>query len=113
MATLTIQHYERQRVTISSVTISSQVLHLALAAGAVMLVWASPAVAQENVCAAQDLRQACSFQCCGRRSCPPSCEVECVKLCVDACSSQTRSMDYNARKHDLQVRCGNHATRDR
>jgi hypothetical protein len=30
-----------------------------------------------------------------------------VKLCVDACSSQTRSLTYNSRKRELQVRCGN------
>ena len=68
-----------------------------------MLAWASAGAAQDNVCAAADQRQACSFQCCGRRSCPPSCEVDCVKRCVDACSSQTRSLDYGARKRELQT----------
>jgi len=69
------------------------------------------AMAQENACAAPDPRQACSYQCCGRRSCPPSCEVDCVKLCVDACGSQTRSLAYDSRKRDLQLRCGNKGAR--
>jgi hypothetical protein len=30
-----------------------------------------------------------------------------VKLCVDACSSQTRSLTYSTRKRELQLRCGN------
>ena len=76
-----------------------------------LLVDATCAVAQENACAAHDPRQACSYQCCGRRSCPPSCEVDCVKLCVDACGSQTRSLAYDSRKRDLQLRCGNKGAR--
>jgi hypothetical protein len=92
-------------------SICNKGLQSALLAGAVILGWASSGAAQENACAAQDVRQACSFQCCGRRSCPPSCEVDCVKLCVDASSSQTRSMAYGARKRDLQLRCGNRSAR--
>ena len=88
-------------------SICSKLLQVAVVAGAAMLACSSAGVAQENACAAQDQRQACSFQCCGRRSCPPSCEVDCVKLCVDACSSQTRSLAYNSRKRELQLRCGN------
>jgi hypothetical protein len=34
-----------------------------------------------------------------------------VKLCVDACGSQTRSLAYNSRKRDLQLRCGNKSAR--
>jgi len=76
-----------------------------------LLVGATCAMAQENACATPDPRQACSYQCCGRRSCPPSCEVDCVKLCVEACSSQTRSLAYDNRKRDLQLRCGNKGAR--
>jgi len=92
-------------------SISSKLLQVAVVAGVAMVAWTSAGVAQENACAAQDPRQACSFQCCGRRSCPPSCEVDCVKLCVDACSSQTRSLAYNSRKRELQIRCGNRSAR--
>ena len=90
--------------------IGLKLLWIVPVAGTAMLAWASAAAAQENACAAQDRRQAC-FQCCGRRSCPPSCEVDCVKLCVDACSSQTRSLAYDNRKRDLQIRCGNKSAR--
>jgi hypothetical protein len=76
-----------------------------------LLLGATCAMAQENACAASDPRQACSYQCCGRRSCPPSCEVDCVKVCVDACGSQTRSLAYDSRKRDLQLRCGNKGAR--
>jgi hypothetical protein len=34
-----------------------------------------------------------------------------VKLCVDACGSQTRSLAYDSRKRDLQLRCGNKGAR--
>jgi hypothetical protein len=92
-------------------SICAKLMRVAMVAGAGMLAWASVGAAQENACTAQDQRQACSFQCCGRRACPPSCEVDCVKLCVDACSSQTRSLAYNSRKRELQVRCGNRSAR--
>ena len=77
-------------------SIGAKLLGIGAIAGAAMLVSGSVTVAQD-ACAAQDRRQACSFQCCGRRSCPPSCEVDCVKACVDACSSPTRSLAYNSR----------------
>ena len=92
-------------------SIWSKLLQVAIVVGAAILAYSSAGMAQENACAAQDQRQACSFQCCGRRACPPSCEVDCVKLCVDACSSQTRSLAYNNRKRELQIRCGNRSAR--
>jgi len=92
-------------------TVRATVLAAVLANVLALLVAASSAMAQENACAAPDPRQACSYQCCGRRSCPPSCEVDCVKLCVDACGSQTRSLAYDSRKRDLQLRCGNKGAR--
>jgi hypothetical protein len=91
-------------------SICSKFMMMAMVCVGAMLAWASAGTAQENVCAAQDQRQACSFQCCGRRSCPPSCEVDCVKRCVDACNPAnptTRSLEYGARKRELQLRCGN------
>lgn len=90
-------------------------LRAALVAGIAALASMAAAHAQGqapvDVCAAPDKRQACSYQCCGRRSCPPSCEVDCVKVCVDACSSPARMQAYTARKRDLQVRCGNRSIR--
>ncbi len=99
---------DRDRVFARLVT---TVLATVLANVLAVLVVATCAIAQENACAASDPRQACSYQCCGRRSCPPSCEVDCVKLCVDACGSQTRSLAYDNRKRDLQLRCGNKGAR--
>jgi hypothetical protein len=92
-------------------SIASKLLSIAVVAGAAMLTSASLGEAQDNVCAAQDKRQACSVQCCGRRSCPPSCEVDCVKLCVDACAAPDRAQAYGARKRELQIRCGNKSAR--
>ena len=91
--------------------VSVEPMRAVLIAAGTLLAFSMPAAAQENVCAAEDVRQACSQQCCGRRSCPPSCEVDCVKLCVDSCGSQTRSLTYNTRKRDLQLRCGNRGAR--
>jgi hypothetical protein len=76
-----------------------------------MLLSSSPGIAQGDACAAQDKRQACSMQCCGRRSCPPSCEIDCVKACVDACSSVERTRAHHARLRELQIRCGNKAVK--
>jgi len=91
---------------------SSRVLRIALVAGAALFLPAPYIQAQENVCAAQDKRQACSFQCCGRRSCPPSCEVDCVKACVDACAAPgAQSQVFAGRLRELQIRCGNRSVR--
>ena len=76
-----------------------------------LLMTASPGKAQENACTAKDTRQACSVQCCGRWSCPPSCEVDCVKACVDACSAPDRGASFGERKRSLQLRCGNRSIR--
>ena len=91
--------------------IASRWLGAAGLAGAAMLLAASSSVAQENVCSAKDKRQACSVQCCGRWSCPPSCEVDCVKACVDACNAPDRVQAYESRKRSLQLRCGNRSVR--
>lgn len=75
---------------------------------------AVPARAQVNpdeICGAQNRRQACSYQCCGRRSCPPTCEVDCVKVCVDACAAPDRFQSFIAGIRQLQVRCGNRSLR--
>ena len=64
-----------------------------------------------EICSAADKRVSCSMQCCGRRSCPPSCEIDCVKACVDACASPARMDDFLARLRSLQQRCGNRAAR--
>ena len=88
-----------------------RMLGIAVIAGAGVLASASAGTAQDDVCSASNKRQACSFQCCGRRSCPPTCEVDCVKACVDACSSPARSLSYSAQKRELQIRCGNRKIR--
>jgi hypothetical protein len=43
-------------------SICSRLMQVAIVAGSAMLSSASVGVAQENVCAAQDPRRACSFQ---------------------------------------------------
>ena len=88
-----------------------KLLGIGVVAATMTLAWAPAGMAQGNVCSASDKRQACSFECCGRRSCPPSCEVDCVKPCVDACSSPALLSAYTARKRELQIRCGNKSVR--
>jgi hypothetical protein len=86
-------------------------LLLASALSAVVLLLPARTLAQDNACAAKDRRQACSVQCCGRWSCPPSCEVDCVKACVDACNAPDRGASFGERKRSLQLRCGNRSIR--
>lgn len=86
-------------------------LGMAMLTAAAALLFSAASEAQDNVCAAQDKRQACSYQCCGRRACPPSCEVDCVKVCVDACNAPAKQEAYGAVKRQLQLRCGNKSPR--
>jgi hypothetical protein len=92
-------------------SIGARVLGIAVVAAVGLLLPASPGTAQEDPCAAKDRRQACSYQCCGRRSCPPSCEVDCVKVCVDACASPAQLEAYGKSRRSLQLRCGNKSVR--
>lgn len=62
--------------------------------------------AQGDQCASREMRIACSMQCCGRKSCPPACEIDCVKLCVDACGNAGKKAGFEAQKQTLQRRCG-------
>ena len=60
----------------------------------------------QDVCTAADRVQACSVQCCGRKSCTPACELDCVKVCVDSCGS-TASRDAFVRDlNAMRIRCG-------
>jgi hypothetical protein len=90
-------------------SIGSYMLRMAVVAAVAVGAAATVAAAQEDVCAAQDKRQACSMQCCGRRSCPPTCEVDCVKACVDACNSPAQQRSFGGQVRQLQLRCGNKA----
>lgn len=95
-------------------TSSAAVVRVLCVGTAIALFAIAPARAQNTpaeVCSASDKRQACSFQCCGRRSCPPSCEVDCVKVCVDSCVSPDRFQSFLAGMRQLQIRCGNRSLR--
>ncbi len=86
---------------------------LSAIAGLLIMLGGAPAFAQQggDICTAPDKRVSCSMQCCGRRACPPSCEVDCVKACVDACASPGAMNDFMSRIKQLQVRCGNRSVR--
>ncbi|KAB2910598.1 MAG: hypothetical protein F9K29_24610 [Hyphomicrobiaceae bacterium] len=92
-------------------SIGSRLLQVAVLAGAALTASASGSAAQGDPCSAQDKRQACSYVCCGRRACPPSCEVDCVKLCVDACSAPAARQVFSSQLRNLQLRCGNRSVR--
>ena len=74
--------------------------------GMVMFAAAGGAQAQD-ACAAPDKQQACSVQCCGRNSCPPACELDCVKSCVDGCGSEMKRGIFRRDLKTMQIRCGN------
>jgi hypothetical protein len=63
--------------------------------------------AQANACDSQAQRAACSEQCCGRRTCPPACEADCVRACVAACKDPSQASSYQNQMRSFQQRCGN------
>jgi hypothetical protein len=71
--------------------------------------WLAPSAAhaQANACDSQAQRAACSEQCCGRRSCPPACEADCVRACVAACKDPGQASSYQNQMRAFQQRCGN------
>ncbi|MDX2202934.1 MAG: hypothetical protein NW223_09295 [Hyphomicrobiaceae bacterium] len=84
------------------------------AAALVLMLGSTAGAAQQSaaeICAAPDRRVSCSMLCCGRRTCPPSCEVDCVKACVDACAQPAAMSGFLGRVKQLQIRCGNRSVR--
>lgn len=79
-------------------------------AGAALMA-SSPSHAQANPCDSQAQRISCSQQCCGGRTCPPSCEAECVRACITACKDPSRSLSYQTQMSTYQKRCGNRSVR--
>ena len=65
--------------------------------------------AQEG-CTAADRVQACSLQCCGRKACTPACEIDCVKVCVDACGSTASQTAFGRDLNSMRIRCGYQAS---
>lgn len=73
-----------------------------------MALYAPSAVrAQANACDSQAQRATCSEQCCGRRTCPPACEADCVRACVAACKNPAQAPTYQNQMRSFQQRCGN------
>lgn len=60
----------------------------------------------QDVCASDDRVQACSLQCCARKSCTPACELDCVKVCVDACGSAATRGIFSRDLGTMRIRCG-------
>ena len=87
-------------------SIHATVLAAATLIGTALLA-SSGAQAQANACDSQAQRAACSEQCCGRRSCPPACEADCVRACVAACKDPSQASSYQNQMRSFQQRCGN------
>ena len=87
-------------------SIHATVLAAATLIGAALFA-SSTAQAQANACDSQAQRAACSEQCCGRKSCPPACEADCVRACVAACKDPSQASSYQNQMRSFQQRCGN------
>jgi hypothetical protein len=72
----------------------------------VMLANVTGASAQNAACSSPNRHAACSMQCCGRASCAPACEAECVKVCSDSCADPGRQSAFSAVLEGLRQRCG-------
>jgi len=88
------------------VPIRRTLLLIALTAAMAALVPLSPSRAQVSACAAPDPQKACSVLCCGRSPCAPSCQTDCVRPCVAACSTPQAQQAFSTQLPRLQARCG-------
>jgi hypothetical protein len=86
--------------------ITRMLLRVALIAAAVWLVAPSPSEAQVAACTAPDKQTACAVLCCGRSPCPPSCQSDCVRPCIDSCASTATQQAFGSQLSRLQARCG-------
>jgi len=60
---------------------------------------------QENCTSSAHLRK-CSLECCGRTSCAPSCQSDCVRACIDVCRRPQKQESYLGQLKTMQRRCG-------
>ena len=88
-----------------ALSVSRTLLRIVVIAAAALLVPLSASEAQVNACAAPDRQTACAVLCCGRSPCAPSCQSDCVRPCVDSCSSAPRQQAFSERVSGLQARC--------
>lgn len=65
-----------------------------------------PAGQAQDQCASPAKQRECSFECCGRATCAPSCQGDCVRLCIDGCRSPQVQSQYKQQLSILQARCG-------
>jgi hypothetical protein len=87
-------------------SVKPKLLWVAVIAGAAVLMPLSSSEAQVSACAAPDKQTACAVLCCGRSPCAPSCQTDCVRPCVDSCSSPQRQQAFSDQVSRLQARCG-------
>ena len=81
--------------------------HLLSAVVAVAAAIALPAasVAQDQ-CASSAQQRTCSMQCCGRTSCAPACQADCVRACIDVCRAPQKQATYQGQLPEMKQRCG-------
>jgi hypothetical protein len=77
----------------------------AIAMAAAMMLTAPPGRAQD-ACSTPATYKSCSQECCGRSTCSPACQGDCVKLCVEACRAPAARSIYQQRLPELRVACG-------
>lgn len=82
-------------------------LLLLSAAVAVSAAIALPAAGTaQDICASSAQQRKCSLQCCGRTSCAPSCQADCVRACIGVCRAPQAQADFDRQLSDMRQRCG-------
>lgn len=67
--------------------------------------WPFAGIAQDR-CSSSAQQRVCSQQCCGRTSCAPACQSDCVRACIDACRAPQAQPSFQAQLSDMRQRCG-------
>jgi hypothetical protein len=62
--------------------------------------------AAQDVCTSSAQQRTCSMQCCGRWSCAPSCQADCVRACIDVCRAPQKQASFQGQLNDMRRRCG-------
>lgn len=81
--------------------------HILSVAVAIAAAIALPAasVAQDQ-CASSAQQRTCSMQCCGRTSCGPACQADCVRACVEVCRAPQKQTSFQGQLNEMKQRCG-------
>lgn len=79
---------------------------LSVAVAVAAMIGVPAASTAQDQCASSAQQRSCSMQCCGRTSCAPACQADCVRACIDVCRAPQKQASFQGQLNEMKQRCG-------